>query len=233
VAVKHKPRFGLSLAALGAIAACGGGGGKGAGAQTPEPGEAEAIFAALEQRLLAADSLEVTARIESRGPVEAAVQGSLVIQGESILLGFEGHLDGKPVAMKLSADASRMTGGSGELTFEQERPPALDDGLVLGLTRMGLLHNLYVLSTGNPPQGTYGNAATWVTVSELTREEDAIAFAVTVDGVPSARAKLWLNTETGLPARREQTVSFDAGESSSQTSRTLRVVEDYESFSAD
>ncbi len=216
MARKHNPAFAAALL----VAACGGGETR---VENPTPDDGSAAFDALEQRLLDSPYLELTARIESTGAVSSALEGSLIIDGDRVLLGFYGTFGGKEVLVELESDGSKMTGGNGTLSFEVETPPALKEGLVVGITRMGILHNLAVLASGNPPQATYGEAKTWVTVSEVTTGVDSLSFNIAVNGKPSATAKLTLNTETGLPARREQTVRFPDGD--------MNVVEDYESFS--
>lgn len=215
MAWKHE----TALAAAVLLAACGGSETK---AENPKPDEAAATFDALEDRLLKSSYLELTGRIESTGAVVSSLEGSLIIDGDRVLLGFGGSFAGNPVTIELSSDGTTMTGGSGTLSFEVETPPALKEGLLIGVTRMGILHNLAVLASGNPPQATYGEAPTWVTVSDVTGGEHSLGFGVVVDGKPSATAKLTLNTETGLPAKREQTVRFPESD--------MQVVEDYEKF---
>lgn len=221
MAWKHNP----ALAAALLVVACGS---SGTTVENPTPDEASAAFNALEQRLLNSSYLELTARIESTGAVSSVLEGSLIIDGDRVLLGFDGTIAGKAVVLELESDGTKMTGGSETLSFEVETPPALAEGLIVGITRMGMLHNLAVLATGNPPQATYGEAKTWVTVSDITAGENTLSFGIAVEGTPSATAKLTLNTETGLPAKREQTVRLVL---SSAKDGEMNVVENYASFS--
>lgn len=179
-------------------------------------------FDRLEQRLLAARSLEMTAHVTAVGQVRAALDGTLLIEGDRVLLGFDGTFAGEPVELSLAADAALMRGSNGRLSFEHERPGALEDGLLLGFTRMGLLHNLAVLASGNPPHGTFGDARDWVKVHDVREVDDHLAFEIEVGGKRTADARLYLDSATGLPTRREQTVRFAAG--------TMTVVETYSAF---
>jgi len=187
-----------------------------------EPAAAE--LARLEDRLAGAAAIEITAHITAQGLIQAELDGTLLVDDDDTLLGFEGTFRDAEVELSLQSNGRVMTGGNRDLTFSQDAPPALQEGLVIGLTRMGLLHNLAVLASGNPPQGTYGGVRDWVTVRDVVRNDDHLELEIDVDGKPSASAKLWLDPATGLPARREQTVRFEAGE--------MRVVEVYETFTA-
>ena len=113
-------------------------------------------------------------------------------------------------------------------SLDAETPEALKEGIVIGLTRMGLLHNIAVITYGQPPDGTDGKVLEWLEVSGFTAGESEtiddvevipISFDLSVGGRPSAEAALWLEKETGLPRKRTQTVRFESGE--------MKVVETY------
>jgi len=193
-------------------------------AANPNPTPARAAFDAIERQLIGAGQIELTARITAEGPVHAALEGTLLMDGSRVILGFDGAFEDREVQLSLTADGNSMSGGNGTLSFEHARPRALDDGLLIGLLRMGILHNLTVLASGNPPQGTFGNVREWVQVHDVRREDDHFAFDIEIDGKRVASAKLWLDATTGLPARREQTVRFPSG--------TMTVVETYDRFIA-
>ena len=108
------------------------------------------------------------------------------------------------------------------------RPAGLAAALVVGLTRMGVLHNLAMLVGGAAPARAEGGVEDWVQtvdhrpLSPAPAEGEAICFGLRVEGEPSGEATLWLDAD-GMPTRREQIVPFPEGE--------MRVVERYERVS--
>ena len=100
--------------------------------------------------------------------------------------------------------------------------------LLVGFTRMGILHNVAVLTRGAGPDHADGSADDWVRVENFRdageREVEGAAvsgvtFDLMVDGEPSGTGTLWLAVSDGLPVRRDQVVLFPEGE--------MRVVETY------
>jgi hypothetical protein len=120
-----------------------------------------------------------------------------------------------------------MTGGTEQRSFEGDTPDHLRTALVLGLTRMGILHNLARLNGGRPPDHGDGNVrewvvprdVTWLGVNEGNDSPRGVRFAIEVAGARTAEASLWLDRE-GWPQRRTQTVRFPGGE--------MQVTEEYE-----
>lgn len=194
--------------------------------------DAEAAFAALESRLLDAASVEVEFDIRAAGAIEVALDGQATTSssGDSTV-SAKGNFAGSEADIRLATVDGTMRGQNGDKAFELDTPPALHEGLLIGLTRMGLLHNLAVLSAGSPPDRTDGTVRDWVTVEDVVLEDSApiggvetraFGFTVVVGGQPSAIARLWVDARTGLPVRRTQTVRFPEGE--------MRVLEQYRSF---
>jgi hypothetical protein len=196
---------------------------------------AEAALAAVEQKLLDAGQIGVSFDIKAVGVVQAALSGSATIgPGNDARIIARGEFAGAPADITLSADRDTMRGGNGDTRFEADTGTALREGLIVGLVRMGLLHNLAMLSGGEPPDRIDGTVRDWVTYSNVTVKPDALAggiatrrfqFTVVIDGQPAAIADLWVDAETDLPLRRVQVVNFADGE--------LRVLEQYSGFSAD
>lgn len=197
-----------------------------------DAGGAEAALAAVEQRLLEADRISLRFDIRSVGVVAASLTGSAAIgPGNDARIDAEGEFGGAPAAISLEADSQSMRGGNGDSRFEADTAPALREALVVGLVRMGLLHNLAMLSAGQPPDRIDGTARQWVTYRDVTMATDHLAggiaarrfqFTVVVDGEPAAIADLWVDEATGLPLRRTQVVNFAEGE--------MRVLEQYPEF---
>ena len=189
-------------------------------------------FARLEARLLNAERVTLRFDIRSTGAVVSSLAGSADLSppdGAAILA--DGSFAGAAADIRLSSLQEILAGGNGDKTFQVALPQALGEGLLIGFTRMGLLHNLAMLSAGQPPDGTDGRVTDWVEVADLSLGETrALAggsdrpsrVTVVVAGRPSGIAELWVDEETGLPVRRVQAVSFPEGE--------MRVLENYSEF---
>ncbi|MEM8556410.1 MAG: hypothetical protein AAGG50_01085 [Bacteroidota bacterium] len=142
-----------------------------------------------------------------------------------------GTFAGDSVAPSLMSDGVQIVRAQQGLTdFDTPvpTPPALNEALVVGFFGMGILHNLAMLTADQPPDHAEGGAATWVTAHDrawgMQEERNGqtlkpLTFAIQVEGQPSGTAALWLDSETGLPVERTQTVQFPTG--------TMEVVERY------
>lgn len=190
--------------------------------------DAETAFSELEERLLTSDfSLEFD--IVASGPYPAQLTGNTTLSGANhASVKADGVFAGQSASIRLRAHDGRMKGGNSVLEFDQATPGALREAMVIGLTRMGLLHNLAMMSSGAPPDHADGGVRDWVQVTNLKLETDALidgkpavvfSFTVVVSGEDSGSATLWVHPETGLPLKREQVVSFENGE--------MRVTETY------
>lgn len=198
-------------------------------------GDAEAMYLKLEKRLLEAASVRLTYDITAEGALEAHLRGKLTLQeGDRLELDGSGPFGGSPLEVSLVSNGEDLRGGTRPRSFDISAPPALREAVVLGLTRMGLLHNLARLTAGSPPDRANGGVEEWVLVENVRRGEPQevdgtasvpLSFDVVVSGVPSASATLWLSKDTGLPVKRTQTVRFGSDE--------MRVVERYGSFEAE
>lgn len=188
----------------------------------PEPAkDAETAFSELEERLLGG-GLELSHHLVAEGAIEVDLRGRLWV-GDQVELLATGTFAGEAYDLRLSTRGDLLHGGPNtDPSFERPRPTALVPSLVLGLTRMGLLHNVAMLVSGAPPDHSDGGVGDWVQVVEprWTEDGEGLTFGIVVAGEPSGTATLWLDDE-GLPRRREQTVPFPEGE--------MRVVETYES----
>lgn len=189
-----------------------------------------ARFYDLEERLLRAEPLRLRYTITAEGAFAASLSGTLhLAEGSQADLSATGTFGGAPVRLHLRSDGRRMDGGSEERTFAAEASPHLREALIIGLTRMGLLHNLARLTAGAPPDHAAGGVQEWVQVGEVSGGDERAAeqpeqmelrFLIFVSGERSAEATLGIDRRSGLPARREQVVDFPTG--------TMRVVEEYE-----
>jgi|GEM_PF-454647 len=198
------------------------------------------LFGEIEKKLLEADSLRVEFVISSEGAITSSVKGSLLLvpRGNQVRLELSGTFAAATVDLRLVSDGKRLRGGptaesarSDKRYFECTTPTALGEAIVIGMTRMGLLHNIAMLTGGAPPDHSDGAVTEWVVCSNFILDRSAgdvdgdrgpLTFDIAVSGRNVAEAKLWIDAATGLPARREQTVDFG--------SATMRAVERYTLF---
>jgi predicted esterase/predicted DNA-binding protein (MmcQ/YjbR family) len=180
--------------------------------------DAAAAFEALEERLMGTD-LVVAFRVTADGARTARLDGVLRMAGAGgARLVADGQFAGAPVALTLMAGDGWMVGGNQDTTFRHGTPVELRESLILGLTRMGVLHNLARLAAGRPPDRADGGVRDWVQLADVAWVEDAagsgargIGFEVVVDGTPRARAELALDA-AGLPRALHVVVRFPGGE---------------------
>ena len=186
----------------------------------PSRSSAEEKFADLEERLLSSEHVEVEFEITSKGAVESEVRGLMLIHGEYVSLFAQGRFMDQPAKVELVSTDRELRGGHDVAHILGPKPPGLREGLLLGLTRMGLLHNIAVLTTNRPPDGVDGSVRSWAQVGGFGEVGGGVSFDLTVAGQSAGSAVLQL--EGGVPTVREQIVRFDEGE--------MRVVERYTLF---
>jgi hypothetical protein len=197
------------------------------------PDDPQQAFAALEQRLLEAPAVLSVSHLTAEGAFSADLRSEHVVTRSGTgRIRAVGSFAGQRVDLTLAFDGERMllSGSAGPREFPQ--PSDVQGGLLLGLTRMGWLHNVAMLVAGQPPDATDGSVREFTRAVRVLggepleldgRVRRALTFGVEVRGEPAATAALWLDLETGLPLERWQKVSFPEGE--------MRVVETYEVFS--
>jgi hypothetical protein len=172
----------------------------------------DAAFAALERTLLETESLVLPFHVRAEGAIAASLEGELRIEGPLVRLTASGDFAGEAVDLQLRADERSLFIGE----TETARPPHLKEALILGLTRMGILHNLAVLTEGGAPDHSDVGVEPWLRVE--VNDADPYALAILVDGQKMADAELQVSGDTLL--WRAQTVAFAEGE--------MRVRESYE-----
>lgn len=203
----------------------------GSGAPERNP-SAQRSFRQMEERLLHARVLRVRFDIAAKGAITADLQGELTFSRDGrVFLQAKGFFRSQPVSLMLYSDNWILQGGSETRQFRIDTPAALQEGLVIGLTRMGLLHNLAQLTNGAPPDGIDGNIRVWLQVKDLRAgsyrlckdsKTEAIRFNIIVENKPAGETILCLDKTTGLPRRRSQTVHFPGGD--------MQVTEYYSEF---
>jgi hypothetical protein len=188
-----------------------------AAADSPAP--PEAVFRNLEERLLGTPAWRLRYTITAEGAVAASLSGTLQLaDSNQVELHATGTFAGAPATLHLRSDGRRMDGGSAKRTFTAATPPELRESVIIGLTRMGLLHTLARLTGGTGSDHATGGVQEWVRVKDLTGEKaDAVGpaefrqlrFAIFVSGERSGTAMLRIHRDSGLPERREQTVALN------------------------
>jgi hypothetical protein len=243
---------GLLVIFLFLTAGCGGGGSggtSGAGnaegsADLGEPSEpppppstgAPELLDQLEERLLRESGVRIPFHIVAEGALAVDLQGTLVLaDGNRLRLECQGTFGPDRVEALLLSDGSRMVRTVNGGSEEGMVPSHLRNGVVLGLTRMGLLHNLARLVAGAFPDATDGSADAWVQAMDPAHggadpavpTAVAVGFGVRVAGEPAGEAILWLDPVSDVPLLRRQVVRFPGGEMR-VTERYLEPVADLE-----
>ena len=182
-----------------------------AAAQRPSP---ETALQGVEDRLLAAVPARVDFKVTASGAIEANLIGRLLLgaNGQARLEG-SGSFAESEVRLLLVSDGNRMMVTNGADSVLTESPRALREALVLGLTRMGIMHNLARLTEAAPPDHAEGGVGEWVRTIDIRSEgEGNITFELEVAGVESASVTLLMAPTTELPGERIQTVRFSDGD---------------------
>lgn len=188
----------------------------------PADADPQRKFDALEDRLVAARTVRVDFRVTAEGAMEVDLTGTLQLGADdTALLEAKGHFAGQSIDVALTATAEAFALGDRPHLLSADAPEHLEEALLIGFTRMGVLHSLARLVAGAPPDHAEGGVREWAVVDAFATEEGgsgAIVFELTVAGEPSGSASLEIGTD-GYPVVRRQTVHFPNGE--------MRVMEAY------
>lgn len=178
-------------------------------------------FDRLESSLLGATTLSLDFQVVATGAISVSIEGSLrrTAAGE-IALNASGEFAGQDVDLVALQRGQSFEYGSRAAPTTIAAPAALWEALVIGFTRMGILHNVANLSAGAMPDHAEGGAAEWVLVRNVREDGNSFAFDILVSDTPSGSATLRVDDE-GNPEVRRQTVAFPGGE--------MHVVETYAS----
>lgn len=176
------------------------------------PADPEARMAWLEERLTTADSIVVDFRVTSSGAFTADISGrfSMGPSGITAIDGI-GMFGGQPVDLTFVSDGAEMTFANGENATTAEHPAALREAILIGLTRMGILHNLARLTLVAPPDHGEGGVREWVVTGPYRADSTGLGFDITVAGQPAGGASLEID-DSGAPVVRYQRVAFPSGE---------------------
>jgi hypothetical protein len=193
---------------------------------------------ASEDILLGAGNLSAKFEIESQGENPAKMSGTLhLFGGNSVHLVSEGHFKSDQVQLTLdSRDPSGINRSltKGPSATSHRDPPAskLREAIVLGLMRMGLLHNLAMLTMDRPIDQADGGFAERVKpLAPSDGHSDVINgvacrrvdFHIDVEGRDMGEASVCIADATGLPIQRKQTVHFPQGDMTVVESLTWEI----------
>ncbi len=183
--------------------------------RAPEPfltGDAAADFSAVEEQLLDATQTSMDYHITSEGAFVADIRGSMRVRPDGVAeIKGQGTFGGRPVDLTLTSDGTTMAFGNGPDVTEASTPAQLHEAIIIGLTRMGLLHNLARLTASAPPDHGDGGVQEWVVTGPFMPDSSGVSFDITVSGQPAGSASLLVD-DRGYPVRRTQTVAFPTGE---------------------
>jgi len=116
------------------------------GYSAPDP---EAAFREVEDRLLDARRVRPDFAIAAEGAVVVALEGRLEKDaGDDVLLTAAGTFAGEAVDLRLETDGESYAFGNPPEGAGAPVPPELPRAILVGMTRMGLLHNLARLTAG-------------------------------------------------------------------------------------
>lgn len=160
---------------------------------------AQQKFEAMERRLLSRP-LQVAIKCHAGGALQAGADVRVFI-GPATRLRASGTWKGEPFTR----------------SFDQPTTPGLRDAVVLGMTRMGVLHSVARLMQGGGPDHADGTVREWIEPHDFRLVKGGVAYRLRVGGEEAGEVRLTL--ANGLPRRRIQEVHFPNGD--------MRVTEEY------
>jgi hypothetical protein len=175
----------------------------------------------MEGRLLESDPLLIRFEVESSGLIGSRLRGGAELRGDLVTLTADGQFAGQQQSLRLAADREGIRVGEPDDSIFAAAAAGLRESIVIGFTRMGMLHNLARLTANATPDHMEGGVRDWVQVDSLSwgpeelvqgRPARSLDFIVLVDGSSAGSARLWVDRQSGLPLRRLQPVRFPHGD---------------------
>jgi hypothetical protein len=185
-----------------------------------ESPNARRILSVVEQRLLAARYVDFFAHVEIKEPHKRQMSGSMIWDESGKLTGsFRGTIGPDPAQLTISADGKTLVMQLNDEKRSGTQPPALREAILVNLVRAGFAQSLIALSQLHPPERADGGAKDWIQVANVQLREGAqsqgygdgeigLQFDLLIGGQPAGRARLWISTQSQLPTRREQFLSY-------------------------
>ena len=163
---------------------------------------AQALFQTMERKLLSAQPLQLEVESHADGAVKADATSEVSV-GPATRVHTKGNFMGAPFAKD----------------FDQPTTGDMRDALVLGLSRMGLLHNVVNISQDNGIDHAKGGARDWLEPYDFKRVKGGVAYALRVSGKQTSEVTLLIDPKTARPKKRDMVVHFPNG--------TMHVIETY------
>ncbi len=186
----------------------------------PQVDPGQVLIDKLETRLMRARTVHIVASSTASGAVNAALDSELFLgEGQRARLDVHGTFEGRPVTTWFVCDGESMqVRGRGAVPSA----PEVRDALVIGLVRMGLLHNAALLVGGAAPDHAAGGVRGWVKAERPRSREPAtdIAYDVVVKHDVLGEAVLSLSAEEE-PVARTAEMHFEEGDMKSTEKFTV------------
>lgn len=140
----------------------------------------------------------------AEGSVTSDVESTLTV-GPDTKVVYKGNVMGKDV----------------DSTWEHPTTPELRDAILIGISRMGLLHNVVLFSRERPPANVEGHIREALTAHDFSKAPGGgIAYKLRAGNREMADAVIKINSKTHYPMSRKMTTHLDNGD--------MRVSETYQ-----
>ena len=190
---------------------------------------AEQRFESLEALLARAGRFDLKAHVVSTGAVTSDLNADVGVANSGIVaIRMRGTLEGKPdnVVLRTDGVVTMVTKDGADTRLQPGH--GMREAVQLGFARVGLWHNLMLLSRGLQPEHHEGGIKQWADVSNVrfassTRQGlTGLTFDVLIEGKNVGTATLWIDDASKMPVKREQTIILDG--------KKVQTVEDYLNF---
>lgn len=163
---------------------------------------AQALFQTMERKLLSAQPLQLEVQSRADGAVRADATSEVSV-GPATRVHTKGSFMGAPFAKD----------------FDQPTTPNLREAVIIGLSRMGFLHNAVNLSQDNGIDHGAVGARDWLEPVNFKRVKGGVAYALMVSGKQTSEVTLLIDSKTARPKKRDMVVHFPNG--------NMHVIETY------
>jgi hypothetical protein len=192
------------------------------------------VLSRMESAMMKLKNRKVKFRTEASGALRAAFSGEVVFKkGNELDYRAAGEFTGKEHKLFLACDGRKLRGGAEANPFEMDCPSGLRSALLIGLARMGLMHNISRLIGNKPPDHSDGTVFDWLVVQDAAfnknhkdgtplptaelKQHDKKLIVVfyklaTGDNKNAGDVELWIDRKTNLPTFRTITVHFPNGD---------------------
>ena len=185
---------------------------------------------------MAAKHVTIEADIQASGALAAHLTGHAEVFERNRARGeFHGELRGQPAVLEFSSDgrSTRVRSGGGESLADIGGES--NHAWLADMVRLGLWHNLKRLNELQGPDHAAGGVEGWAAFDGFRPTTIALGgdmqgamslgFDLVLDGVKAGSVRLWIDSVSGLPRRRQTMLRLPQGEAI--------VIESYQRFTLD